>query len=117
MTIPKVNAYFRIPGLILITFIFLWTSCKKDILEEKPLSFLTSDNALTSKTGFDNYIIALHAASREEMSGGDTYWTNNFNGTGMYTSGGSEYVKYSNYSTWLTPSATEIAIYWNWAYS
>lgn len=117
MTILKTKIYYTTIGFTIISFIFLLNSCKKEILEEKPLSSLTSDNALTSKSGFNNYVIALYAASREEMAASDTYWTNNFNGTGMYCSGGTEYVKYSNWSTWLNPSAKEVAVYWDWAYS
>lgn len=104
-------------GILIISVTLFFISCKKDILTEKPLSSLSSDLALTSKSGFNAYLIALHAAAREELTQDNaTFWTN-FNGTDMFSSAGAEYSTYANWATWLSPTRAEVVTYWNWAYS
>lgn len=116
---PNLNTYsLKIAsGIFIFSAVLFFSSCKKDILSERPLSSLSSDLALTSKSGFNAYLIALHAAAREELTQDNaTFWTN-FNGTDMFSSAGAEYSTYANWVTWLTPTRAEVVTYWNWAYS
>ena len=44
-------------------------SCsQKDNLTEVPLSFLSSDNVLNSKQGFEQYITGIHEAARTQLN-------------------------------------------------
>ena len=93
-------------------------SCKDDFLKEKVLDSLSTDVVLTSKTGFDNYLTALHFAARDEMVLEDShhyYYTMQV-GTDVGTSGLPEYLPFRNYNTYLTPTASVVDRYWQWAY-
>ena len=97
--------------------IFLF-ACKKEVLDEVPEAFLASDVVLVSKTGFDNYITALHQAAREELAGEDLGRFPDMNlGTDIGTTGQEQSVNFRNYSTFLTPSAGAVSSPWNWAYT
>lgn len=100
---------------ILVTVII--SACNKNILDEKPLSSLNSDIVLSSPSGFETHLVALHMLAREELTqNNSTYWTN-FNGTDMFSSAGREYNTYRNWITWLNPVRAEVNEYWNWAYT
>jgi len=94
-------------------------SCKDGMLDETPLSQLSPDNVLTTKAGFDNYITAMHRASRDEMmiAGTDLgpYFEMNI-GTDVGTTGQEQSVPFRDYLTYLTPSNTVVNRYWNWVY-
>lgn len=98
--------------LLLMAFAFL--SCSKQLLDERPLSSLNSDIVLTSKEGFENYITALVLSARDELTSGDTYYSNT-NNTDVASSAGIEYGTY-NWNTNVTPTTSAVNYYWNWAY-
>ena len=103
----------RIVAPILVLALLL-SSCNKDILDEKPLSSLNPDIVLTSKTGFENYITGLVLSARDEYTSGDSYYFN-INNTDVASSAGIEYGTY-DWRVNITPAASNVAYYWNWAY-
>ncbi len=111
MTIQRKRIYLVLFILPVLTFL---NSCKKNMLDEKPLSSLNSDLVLTSKTGFENYITALVLGAREELTTGDTYYSN-INTTDVASSAGIEYGTY-NWKNNITPTSGPVVYYWNWAF-
>ena len=112
---------FKIKSIITLRLVapilalsLLLSSCSKDILDEKPLSSLNPDIVLTSKTGFENYITGLVLSARDEYTSGDSYYFN-INNTDVASSAGIEYGTY-DWRVNITPAASNVAYYWNWAY-
>lgn len=104
---------FWVSFLILICLF----SCNKDLLKEKPLSSLNADVTLTSKAGFEAYLIGLVRQAREEYTQDDnTYFITNFPGTDVGEDAGAEYFTYRNWVSYLTPITNELKTNWNWAY-
>jgi starch-binding outer membrane protein, SusD/RagB family len=101
-------------GGILLASVFFFSSCKKSYLDEKPLSSLNSDIVLTEDAGFQNYLVGLSLAARDEM-GIDAEVM--FIGTDVAASAGSAQLKYKDYSTYLNSSTSEVRKYWDWAYT
>ncbi|WP_336514836.1 RagB/SusD family nutrient uptake outer membrane protein [Pollutibacter soli] len=99
--------------------IFALASCtKKEDLNEVPLSFLSSDNVLTSKKGFEQYIVALHASARNQLNMIDYNhgFINLLQGTDIACNGELALINYGNWVTYLTPTRPVVENYWNWAY-
>lgn len=114
---PNVPVLLR--NLVIAVMLLATGSCtKKDFLKEKPLDFLSADNVLTSKKGFESYLYALHYASRDELVRTDvTFWlTLQHCGTDITCNGDLGRDIYSNWVTFLTPTNTAIRDFWNWAY-
>lgn len=109
----KIVCRFGLP-IILLVFI---SSCKKTFLEEKPLSQYSTVGVLTSEQGFNNYMNALHAAARDEMSArdGSTYFYIMQTSTDVASFGNSS-VTNNNYETMLTPTVSAVKWVWDWAY-
>jgi len=86
-------------------------------LEEEPLSAVSVDQALHSKSGFEMAIISLHQAARDELTKVDLdlYFDMNI-GTDVATTGQEPAVNFRNYQTYLTPNNSQLAVYWDWAY-
>jgi hypothetical protein len=104
--------------ILILTIIFSLFSCKKDLLKEKPLSSLNADVTLTSKEGFEVYLVGLVAQAREEYTQDDnTYFITNFPGTDVGEDAGAEYYTYRNWISYLTPVTPEVRTNWNWAYT
>ncbi|GAB3986224.1 RagB/SusD family nutrient uptake outer membrane protein [Spirosoma daeguense] len=104
--------------LVGLAVFILSFSCKDKFLEEKPLDFLSSDNVLTSKSGFENYIVALHDAARSELNKWDYFsgYINLQQGTDVACNGELALINYGNWTTYLTPARAVVSDYWNWAY-
>ncbi|GGG89788.1 membrane protein [Parapedobacter pyrenivorans] len=86
-------------------------------LEEEPLSAVSVTQALSSKSGFDMAITALHQAARDELTKVDLDLFFDMNiGTDVATTGQEPAVNFRNYQTYLTPNNSRFATYWNWAY-
>ena len=102
---------------LLLTFVIIVSSCKKELLNEKPLGSLTSDVVLTTKAGFDSYLVALSQQAREEMTMDDQTYIMNFIGTDIVSAAGVEFTFYKNYNTYLNPVTREVVNNWNWAYT
>jgi len=104
---------------ILFLMILALTSCEtKDFLKEEPMDFLSSENALTSKEGFENYIVALHFAARDELVRQDfiTFLNLQQAGTDISCSGDLSRNIYADWTAYITPGNTGIRDYWDWAY-
>lgn len=103
--------------IFLSGIVLLMQSCKKDFLEEKPLSIFSTVGVLSSEAGFTNYITALHKVARDEMTArdGSTYFYIMQNGTDVASFGNAS-VNSNNYNTLLTPTANAVGWVWNWAY-
>jgi hypothetical protein len=110
----KLNYKALIAWPVIVLLLFSMGSCNKDLLDEKPLSSLNSDLVLTSKVGYENYLTALVLSARDELTAGDTYYSN-INNSDVASSAGIEYGTY-NWTTAITPSTAAVAYYWNWAY-
>lgn len=96
----------------------LFSSCSDDILNETPKSSLNSEQTLTTKAGFEAYLVGLVRTAREEHSGDDnTFTITNFPGTDLAEDAGEEYFTYRNWISYLTPITPEVETNWNWAYS
>ncbi|APQ19400.1 hypothetical protein A9200_14445 [Maribacter hydrothermalis] len=105
--------------IILVLALTMFISCdEEDLLNEKPLSSLNDVAVLSSKDGFDAYLIGLAYNAREEQSQGDNlYFITNFPGTDVGEDAGAEYFTYRNWVSYLTPVTPEVADNWNWAYT
>ena len=101
----------------MMIFVILFYSCKKDMLEEKPLASLSSEVVLSNKAGFETYLIGLHQAAREEMTMDDQTYIMNFIGTDIASAAGVEFVFYKDYNSYLNPATREVVNIWDWAYS
>lgn len=104
-------------AFITCSFLFLY-SCNDSFLEEKPLDFLSSENVLTSKDGFENYLISLYDAARLELNKVDYAhgYINMQQGTDIACNGELALINYGNWGTYLTPSRQVVVNYWDWAY-
>jgi len=112
----KGTTYVRIIFFpFLLSLLFL--SCKKSLLDETPLSSLSTDKVLSTKSGFENYMTALHQAARDEMAqkDGSTYFYIMQAGTDVAAFGNST-IKNTDYHNLLTPSASAVEWVWDWAY-
>tara|TARA_R110000744_G_scaffold812_1_gene3048 strand:+ start:8190 stop:9824 length:1635 start_codon:yes stop_codon:yes gene_type:complete len=105
--------------IILVLALTMFISCdEEDLLNEKPLSSLNDVAVLSSKDGFDAYLIGLTYNAREEQSQGDNlYFITNFPGTDVGEDAGAEYFTYRNWVSYLTPVTPEVEDNWNWAYT
>lgn len=63
---PKINAVKAL--YIILTVIFLLSSCNDDYLNEVPYSFLSPENTFTDKNGFESGIADLYRLSRTLVS-------------------------------------------------
>ena len=116
-SIKKYSAYTRLHALyVIVLFVVLFTSCKKDLLDEKPLASLSSEVVLSNKAGFETYLIGLHQAAREEMTMDDQTYIMNFIGTDIASAAGVEFVFYKDYNSYLNPATREVVNIWDWAY-
>jgi hypothetical protein len=120
MLFQPINSVSRSIGKLvsLCALVLLSGSCKDQILDEVPLSSLSSDVVLSSKAGFDNYITALHQSARDELSQEDlgSFYDMQI-GTDIATTGQEQTVNFRNYTTFLTPSASAASSFWNWGYT
>jgi hypothetical protein len=120
MLFQPTNSVSRSIGKLvsLCALVLLSGSCKDQILDEVPLSSLSSDVVLSSKAGFDNYITALHQSARDELSQEDlgSFYDMQI-GTDIATTGQEQTVNFRNYTTFLTPSASAASSFWNWGYT
>lgn len=105
---------------LLTPIICLFTqSCSDDFLNEVPLASLSSENVLTSRSGFENYINALHFGAREELTKFDYLpWYMNLQiGTDIACNGENATPNFRNWETFLTPVTACVERYWDWAYA
>lgn len=112
------NIIYKCKFLLLIV-LFVNVSCNKDrILEETPLSFLSSEIVLSSPEGFEQYITAIHAAARTQLNIIDYGhgFINLLQGTDIACNGELALINYGNWVTYLTPTRPVVGNYWNWAY-
>lgn len=119
MKVLKAKRFFSttILCLLVIGVTGLFTSCSDDILNETPKSSLDAENTLTTKAGFEAYLVGLVRSAREEYSQDDiTFFITNFPGTDIGEDAGEEYFTYRNWISYLTPITPEVEANWNWAY-
>lgn len=110
-----------IPGKILLLIAvcgaFL-VSCSKDFLKETPLAQVSTDVVLSSREGFDSYIVSLHEGARQEHSrvASSAWLYDMYSGTDVAITGNQSDINFKNYGTYLTPSRQVVTNYWLWAY-
>ena len=116
MKTPNSNifkAWLRV--CVATALLFCLNACDDTLLDEKPLSSLNTDAVLTSRSGFENYINALALSARNELTNGDNYYRN-FNNTDVASSAGAEYAGNYDWRNQITPTASFVRYYWDWAY-
>jgi hypothetical protein len=120
MTARKTRLIYknRLTAICLSFLLLISSSCSEEFLDEVPKSSLSSETVLSSKTGFDNYLIALHQSARDELSQEDlgSFYDMQL-GTDVATTGQEQTVNFRNYATFLTPSAPAASSFWNWGYT
>ena len=105
-------------GLLICGLVLISSACNDDFLTELPVGSLNPDVVLTTKSGFENYITALHVAAREEFAGYDAlhgHVTMNM-GTDVGTPSLTTY-NFVDYNVTLTPTYQGAQYYWDWAYT
>ncbi len=102
---------------VIISVTVLLGACEKNVLDEKPLASLSSEVVLSTKTGFETYLIGLHQAAREEVNMDDQTYIMNYIGTDIASAAGGEFVFYKDYNSYLNPTTREVVNIWDWAYS
>ncbi len=90
-------------------------ACNESVLDEVPLSDLNTDNVLTSRSGFENYINALVLSARNELTNGDN-WYRYVNNTDVASSAGAEYAGSYDWNNQITPTTGFVRYFWDWAY-
>lgn len=110
---------YKVSLLLILSLCVAITSCEDNFLDEKPLASLSSEIVLTSKTGFESYITALHMSAREELGKFDSFgwYINQQMGTDIACSGENAAANFRNYDTYLNPATLCVQRYWDWAYS
>lgn len=110
-TIPFLKA-FLVAGCVLLA------SCKDEILDEKPISFLSPDVTLVNNAGFQSATVALHQGFRElfgqNNNNADGWWSVYF-GTDIGTIGTRD-AHLRDYATQLTPTFFGVSWFWDWGY-
>jgi len=103
--------------LILLLFIGL-QGCQDDFLEETPLSDLSNKQALATKSGFENYMVGLHEAARNEIAREtdnlNYYWIMSA-ATDIVTHG-HDNTSRTDYNNLLRPTNNAVNEVWDWAY-
>ncbi|MDO6603954.1 RagB/SusD family nutrient uptake outer membrane protein [Arenibacter palladensis] len=105
-----------IKTILVFSLILVIYSCNDNFLDEQPLSSLNAELTLSSKEGFDNYLVGLVRQAREEYTGG-AVWETNWIGTDIGDSPGEQFVAYKNWTSYLTPTNSTVISTWNWAFS
>jgi len=102
---------------ILIILLFpIGLSCKKSVLDEKALSFLSPD-ALKDKAAYESVLVALYVTTREELhapNGRERY--SMLLGTDLSRVGDPGLNEWRDYNVELTPSSVNVIYWWNWGY-
>jgi hypothetical protein len=91
-------------------------SCKKSILDEKALSFL-SPSALKDKAAYESVLVALHATARDEYfktDGRERY--SMVIGTDLARIGDPGLNEWRDYNVEITPSSRTSNYWWNWGF-
>lgn len=105
-------------GVVALFLTLVSSACNDDFLNEVPVGSLNPDVVLTTKSGFENYLTALHVAAREEFAGFDAlhgHVTMNM-GTDVGTPALATY-NFVDYNVTLTPTYQGAQYYWDWAYT
>ncbi|MEO5995150.1 MAG: RagB/SusD family nutrient uptake outer membrane protein [Chitinophagaceae bacterium] len=114
----KYSAYKQFVLLsLIVNVVILLSACKKNLLDEVPLASLSSEVVLSTKAGFETYLIGLHQAAREEVNMDDQTYIMNYIGTDIASAAGVEFVFYKDYNSYLNPTTREVVNIWDWAYS
>lgn len=112
----KINAYLKLA--LFVPLMLLSQACDKEVLTEKPLSFLSPDITLTNNTGFQSAIVGLHQGFREVFSQNNDNangWWSLYFGTDIGTIGIRD-AHLRDYATQLTPTFFGVSWFWNWGY-
>ncbi|RTE55383.1 RagB/SusD family nutrient uptake outer membrane protein [Arenibacter aquaticus] len=103
---------------IAFVFIALIASCDDSILEENPLSEVSLDVLFSNEAGFDNYIVSLHEAARQEHTRYNrvAWHASQWTGTDVGIAGSSFETQWEEYGTYLTPTRDIVVDTWSWCY-
>src|SRR5690606_24811628 len=104
-------------GFLLLGLLFALEACNKEFLEERPMSWLSTADILSTEKGFENYMTSLHAAARNEMTARDQvkYYYIMSAGTDV-ASFGHVTNSINDYNQLLTPGVEQVRWLWEWAY-
>lgn len=86
-------------SIILAFSLFMMPSCKKDFLEEKPLDFLSSSNALVTYSDFNSSVTNLYNLVRDEFySSDENYPMDYIYGTDLVFDGQASLRRWTSYA-------------------
>lgn len=102
--------------ILLMLLLPMAFSCKKSVLDEKALSFLSPD-ALKDKAAYESVLVALHATARDEMFRIDgTERFSMFIATDLGRIGDPGLNVWKDYNVHVTPSSAMVSYWWNWGF-
>jgi len=116
------NKYIKILSqkslMIAVIVLFIFSSCSKDILEERPIDFLSPDNAYLTEAGALQGITAIHETVRATYYSFGTFGVMNWatHGSDLGYNGevpgpGSGYI--NSYKDDMTPTSRMVVDSWN----
>ncbi len=107
--------YIKITILIIL-LLPIGFGCKKSVLDEKALSFLSPD-ALKDKAAYESVLVALYATARDEyfkQDGRERY--SMVLGTDLGRVGDPGLNEWRDYNVEINPSSRTANYWWNWGY-
>lgn len=102
--------------ILFILLLPIGFSCKKSILDEKALSFLSPD-ALKDKAAYESVLVALYATARDEYfktDGRERY--SMVLATDLARTGDPGLNEWRDYNVQITPSSGVVSYWWNWGF-
>ena len=116
----KINSHYRkiirwllLPSIMFIIF-GLYSCEEKELLKEKPLASVSDEAVLSTRVGYEVYLIGLVRQFREVWQMDDYCFTLLYGPTDMFNNMGREYPRY-NWLASCTPVAYHVQQYWSWA--
>jgi hypothetical protein len=103
-------------AMVCLLLLSLTIGCKKSILDEKALTFLSPD-ALRDKASYEAVLVGLHAAARNENFREDGRHRYGMDlGTDVMRIGDPTLPEWKSYPQELTPTGALVNYWWNWGF-
>jgi hypothetical protein len=103
-------------ALVCLLLLSLMIGCKKSILDERALTFLSPD-ALRDKASYEAVLVGLHVAARNENFREDGRHRYGMDlGTDVMRIGDPTLPEWKSYPQELTPTSALVNYWWNWGF-
>jgi len=105
--------------IIIALFLVFASSCEKDILKETSKDSITADAVFSTAEGLNTAIIALYNLDRNiyRNDSESTVWTSFIRGEDLTVSRAGSGVGFARYDNTLTPSSSQVGLFWRHYYS